>query len=130
MSLDAHPRTTEGRKPRATGQRRFWAHALLSLGAVTGACAIFLSWSVRERIAETSVLDDYRTSVSLAWSSAFQFVIVASAAVGAVVATLGLPALRGYRRGAAAYVLIGLAGLGLAFSGAMFLLVQAARETL
>jgi hypothetical protein len=127
MTLDAQPRATNGPEPSASGQRRFSAYALHSLGAVIGACAIIIAFPIPARIAETSALDEYGRAVSLAWMSAFEFVLVVSAAVGVVIAMLGLPILRGYRRGAAAYVLIGLAGLGLIVSAAALLMVQAER---
>ncbi|MET4158304.1 hypothetical protein [Agromyces sp. PvR057] len=127
MTLDAGPRATDGPEPSASGQRRFWAYALYSLGAIIGACVMILAVPVVARIAETSALDEYGRAVSLAWMSVFEVVLVVSAAVGAIVALLGLAVLRGYRRGAAAYVLIGLAVLGLIVAAAALLMVQAER---
>lgn len=129
MTLDAHPLVTEAGKPIASGQRRFSAYALQALGAVIGACATFITLSVvPARIADASSLDEYGQAVSLGWLAFWQFmVVVPAAAVGALIAALGLPILRGYRRSPAAYVLIGVAGLGLVVSGAASFMVQAER---
>lgn len=129
MTLDAHPLVTEAGKPIASGQRRFSAYALQVLGAVIGACATIFSLSVVPAgIADASSLDEYGQAVSLGWLAFWQFmVVVPAAAVGALIAMLGLPILRGYRRRSAAYVLIGVAGLGLVVSGAAFFMVQAER---
>lgn len=129
MTLNADPLVTEAGKPIASGQRRFSAYAVHGLGAVIGACAtIFTIRVVPAGIADASSLDEYGQAVSLGWLAFWQFmVVVPASAVGALTATLGLPILRGYRRSAAAYVLIGVAGLGLVVSGAAFFMVQAER---
>lgn len=129
MTLDAHPLVTEAGKPIASGQRRFSAYALQVLGAVIGTCATIFSLSVVPAgIADASSLDEYGQAVSLGWLAFWQFmVVVPAAAVGALIAALGLPILRGYRRSPAAYVLIGVAGLGLVVSGAASFMVQAER---
>ncbi len=129
MTLNAHPRVTTAGKPIAGGQRRFWAYALQALGAVIGACAIIFTLSVvPARIADASSLDRYGQVVSLGWLAFWQFmVVIPVSAVGVLIATLGLPILRRYRRGPAAYVLIGVAGFGLVVSGAAFFMIQAER---
>ncbi len=129
MTLDAHPLVTEAGKPIASGQRQFSAYALQTLGAVIGACAtIFTLLVVPARIADASSLDEYGQAVSLGWLAFWQLmVVVPAAAVGALIASVGLAILRGYRRRSAAYVMIGVAGLGLVVSGAAFFMVQAER---
>lgn len=129
MTLNAHPRVTTAGKPVADGHRRFWAYALQALGAVIGACATFFTLSiVPAGIADASSLDEYGEAVTLGWLAFWQFmVVVPVSAVGALIATLGLPILRGYRRSPAAYVLIGVAGVGLVVSCAAFFMIQAER---
>jgi hypothetical protein len=129
MTSNAHLLVTEAGKPIASGRRRFLAYGLHGLGAVIGACVTIFTLSVVPAgITDASSLDEYGRTVSLGWLAFWQFLIVVpAAAVGASIATLGLPILRGHRRSPAASVLIGVAGMGLVVSGAASLVVQAER---
>ena len=130
MTLNARPPGVTGTgKPIASGRRRFSAYAMHGIGAVIGACATILTLAVvPARIADASSMDEYGSAVSLGWL-AFGLAVVAipASAVGAVIAALGLPILRGYRRSPVAYVLIGVAVLGSVVSLAAFFWVQAER---
>lgn len=130
MKLQVHP--TKTGSPAATGLRRFSAYALHTLGAVIGACAAILTLAlVPARIADAASHDEYGQAVSLGWLALWQVtVVVPTAAVVLVIATLALLILRGHRRGPVVYVLIGVAGSGLVISVAGFLMIQAERGLL
>lgn len=133
MTLNRDLLSTEVGKPIASGQRRFSAYALQLLGAVIGASAIILTvLVVPASIADASSLGyEYGQAVSLGWLAFWQFmVVVPASAVGALIASLGLLILRGYRRSLAAYVLIGVAWVGLVVSGAACFMIQAERGLL
>ena len=130
MTLNEDPLITGVGRPLASGQRRFSAYALQTLGAVIGACATILTLSVVPAgIADAASLGyEYGQAVSLGWLAFWQFMIVIpAAAIGALIASLGLLILRGYRRGPAAYVLIGVAWVGFVVSGAACFAIQAER---
>ncbi|GAA2030471.1 hypothetical protein GCM10009819_12780 [Agromyces tropicus] len=130
MTLHAHPTRTE--RPTASGLRRFSAYVLHTLGAVIGACAaIFTLAFVPAWIAGAASQTEYGQAVSLGWDAFWQvMVVVPAAAVGVLIAMLALLILRGYRRNPVAYVLIGVAGLGLVVSVAGFNIIQAERGLL
>ncbi|MCD2442828.1 hypothetical protein LQ757_11140 [Agromyces sp. SYSU K20354] len=133
MPLNKDLLSTGVGKPIASGQRRFSAYALQLVGAVVGASAIIFTVLVLPaRIADASSHGyEYGQAVSLGWLAFWQFmVVVPASAVGALIASLGLLILRGYRRSLADYVLIGVAGVGLVVSGAACFVIQAERGLL
>ena len=130
MTQNAHPPgVADTGKPIASRDRRFWAYAMQVVGAVIGACATVLTFMlVPAHIARASSMDDYGAAVDLGWTAlGLGLVVIPASAIGAGIATLGLPVLRGYRRSPVAYVLIGIAVLGLVVSVAAYVMIQEQR---
>ncbi|KQO97684.1 hypothetical protein [Leifsonia sp. Leaf264] len=105
-------------KPRASGQRLFWAYALHGLGALIGVIAVGLTlwlapmyYGIYAQLIDAG--DSYGAGVTRAWNTAFLDAIAVFAALGVLIAVAGLPVLRGRYRSPIAWILVGVAVVGL-----------------